>query len=387
MRAMHPPAPRASIRHFRYGPLRAALAAVLVAGCGRSTPPSEARTLPPDGEVRLAADSPQRSSIAVETVRQVSERVIATLPAQVVADEGHTVRITSPVVGRIVSLEAQAGDHVRAGQPLAIVQSADAAQATSDVAKALTAWRAAQAALARQSDLYAHKVVAARDLEQARSDEAQARAEYERSRARAQQLGLGSAAVSDRYTLRAPIDGVVIDRTANPGAEVRPDNAQPLFTITSLGGLWLVVSVPQRDLAEVHRGALLRFTTDAVPDRVFQARVSFVGAALDPVNRMATVRADLPNPDGVLRVQTTGEAQVLAPGGSDAVAVPSRALVTHGADTVVFVEVAPGRFVRRVVSVHDDDGTIATISAGLAAGDRVVTTGSLLLAAEADRAP
>jgi cobalt-zinc-cadmium efflux system membrane fusion protein len=60
--------------------------------------------------------------------------------------------------------------------------------------------------------------------------------------------------------------------------------------------------------------------------------------------------------------------------------------VTHGSDTVVFVEVAPGRFVRRVVIVRDDDGITATISAGLTAGERVVTTGSLLLAAEADRA-
>lgn len=385
---MHPATPPTLISHHRQRPLRTALAAaVLAAGCGRSTPPSEARRLPPDGEVRLADDSPQRRSIAVETVQLVNERAIATLPAQVVADEGHTVHITSPVAGRIVSLEAQPGDHVSAGQPLAVVQSADAAQATSDAAKALTAWQAAQVALRRQTDLYAHKVVAARDLEQARSDEAQARAEYARSRARAQQLGLGASSVSDRYTLRAPIDGVVIDRAANPGAEVRPDNAQPLFTITSLGNLWLVVNVPQRDLPEVHRGAILRFTTDAVPDRVFEARVSFVGAALDPVSRMATVRADLPNPGGVLRVQTTGEAQVLAPGGSDAVAVPSRALVTHGTDTVVLVEVSPGRFVRRVVTVRDDDGTIATISAGLAPGDRVVTTGSLLLAADADRTP
>jgi cobalt-zinc-cadmium efflux system membrane fusion protein len=52
----------------------------------------------------------------------------------------------------------------------------------------------------------------------------------------------------------------------------------------------------------------------------------------------------------------------------------------------VFVEASPGRFTRPLVSVRDDDGTTATIAAGLTAGERVVTTGSLLLAAEADRA-
>jgi cobalt-zinc-cadmium efflux system membrane fusion protein len=192
--------------------------------------------------------------------------------------------------------------------------------------------------------------------------------------------------VSDAYVLRAPVSGAVIDRTANPGAEVRSDNAQPLFTISSLDSVWLTVSVPQRDLAQVHRGARMRFTTDAVPGRSFDARVSFVSDALDPGSRTATVRAVLANPGGLLHVQTMGQASLLVTESTPAIAIPTRALVTHGTDTVVFVEVSPGRFVRRVVVVRDDDGTTATLSAGLAAGERVVTTGSLLLAAEADHA-
>jgi cobalt-zinc-cadmium efflux system membrane fusion protein len=294
--------------------------------------------------------------------------------------------VTSPVTGRIVSLDAQAGDRVRAGQVLAHVRSADAVQATSDAAKALTSWNTARVTLSRATDLFEHKIIAARELEQARNDESQAHAEYDRARARTEQLGMGMGGVSDAYLLRAPVSGVVIDRAANPGAEVRPDNGQTLFTISSLDAVWLAVSVPQRDLAQVHRGARLRFRTEAAPDRVFEARVSFVSDALDPVSRSATARAVLANPGGALRVQATGEAQLLVTESMPAAAIPTRALVTHGSDTVVFVEVAPGRFVRRVVIVRDDDGITATISAGLTAGERVVTTGSLLLAAEADRA-
>jgi cobalt-zinc-cadmium efflux system membrane fusion protein len=362
------------------------LAVVADAGCRGAPPAAEARAAVPDGEVRIAADSPKRSSLVVDTVRAVTERVIATLPAQVVPDEGHTVRVASPVVGRIVRLDAQPGDRVHAGQALAEIRSGDAAQATSDAAKAQAAWSTARTSLARASDLYEHKIIAGRELEQARNDEAQAHAELARARARAAQLGVGGAGVSDLYVLRAPMGGVVIDRAANPGAEVRPDAAQSLFTISSLEQVWLAVSVPQRDLAQVHRGAKLRFRTEAVPDRVFDARVSFVSDALDPVSRTATARAVLPNPGGLLHVQTTGEAQLLVAESTATAALPTRALVTHGSDTVVFVEVAPGRFVRRVVTVRDDDGITATIAAGLAPGERVVTTGSLLLAAEADRA-
>ena len=128
--------------------------------------------------------------------------------------------------GRIVSLAVQPGDHVHAGQPLAQLRSADAAQAASDAAKAATVWNTARAALARTTDLYEHKVNAARDVEQARNDEAQASAELSRARSRVNQLGLAGGAVSDMYVLRAPIGGVIIDRSANPGAALTPCGVQ-----------------------------------------------------------------------------------------------------------------------------------------------------------------
>ena len=83
-------------------------------------------------------------------------------------------------------------------------------------------------------------------------------------------------------------------------------------------------------------------------------------------------------------MQTSGEAQLIVADVATA-AVPSRAVVTHGNDMVVFVALAPGRFARRVVVVRDDDGVTATISSGVTPGERVVTTGSLLLAGEMDR--
>src|SRR5258705_3855087 len=223
-----------------------------MSACRANATPAEARTAVPDGEVQIAPDSPKRGSLEIESVQPAMERVIATLPAQVLPDEGHTVRVASPVTGRIMTLDVSAGDHVHRGQALAHIHAADAVQVTSDVAKALAAWNVARASLARTTDLYEPKVSAARELEQAKNDEAQAHAEYERAHARATQLGMTTDRVTDTYVLRAPVDGVVLDRTANPGAEVRPDNGQPLFTISWLDAVWLVVSVPQRDLAQVH---------------------------------------------------------------------------------------------------------------------------------------
>ena len=373
------------VQHSRFGVALLSIVMLLTA-CrdGSATLPADMARRP--NQIQFAATSPKLAMFGMDTVRTVHSRVIATLPALVVANEDHTVRVTTPVTGRIVALLVQAGDHVSAGQPLARIRSGDIAQVTSEVEKARTADRSTAMNLARSTDLYEHKLIASREVEQARNDADQARAELARATRRAAQLGVAGRGVEGDYLLRAPVSGVVIERLANPGLEVRPDNGVALFTVSSLSSLWLAVSVPQRDLAVVHRGAQLHFVTDAVPGRAFDARVSFVSDALDPTNRSATARAVIENADGALRVQTSGEAQVVVEDTGSSVSLPTRAVVTHGDQSVVFVLTAPGTFERRVVTVRDDDGTISTLSAGLSAGERVVTTGSLLLSGEMDRA-
>lgn len=345
-----------------------------------------AMPLPP-GEVHFDADSPKLATLHIDTVRARAERVLATLPAHVSADENHTARVLSPVTGRVTALLVQPGDRVQAGQALARLISADASQASSEVARARAIVSVTDAALTRASDLYTHHVIAMRELEQARSDAAQAHVEESRARNHLMQLGLAPDATGTDYVLRAPIDGVVVERTVNPGAEVRPDASVPLFTISSMSQVWLTARVYQKELPYVQNGVRLVFTTEAMPGRSFEGRVSFVSATLDATTRTGLVRAVVTNADGALRPEMFGEARLLTPDKNATPVIATRALITHGRETIVYVERTPGTFVRRVVRVGDDDGTWASIADGLRVGERVVTDGSLLLDAEANHVP
>ena len=158
-----------------------------------------------------------------------------------------------------------------------------------------------------------------------------------------------------------------------------------LFTVSALDTLWLTASAPQRDLAKLHAGAHLAFTTDAAPGQTFDARVTYVGDQLDPVTRTTVVRASIANRGRALRAMVVGVARLMATDEAARVVVPTRALITRGSEVVVFVEKSHGHYERRSVTVDDDDGVTATIREGLKAGERVVTRGSILLAAEADR--
>lgn len=367
---------------------RGAAAVLMLAAACRSTPKAaQAADAPasPD-EVRIDTASEKLGSIRVEQPALRREREIAALPAQVAMNEDRTVRVLTPVAGRVASLDVAQGDEVARGATLAHIISSDLAQAASDFAKARAAAAQTGAAVARAQELYAHRVAALRELEQARSDHQQAEAELDRARARLAALGADTSAIGTQYLLRAPIAGVVVERLVNPGAEVRPDMPNPLFTITSLDVVWLTANVFQRDLAAVHRGVRMRFTTDAAPGRAFDATVTYVAGTLDPQTRTALVRATISNSDHMLRPLELGTAHVLVPIATPLLTISTRALITHGNGTVVYVELSRGRYARRPVQVGDDDGQTAVILSGLTPTDRVVVDGSLLLDAEAGRA-
>ena len=359
-------------------------ASLLIASCRKIDAAREAPKSGPDSVIVVAPA--KLSSLTIAAVGSRSERLVANLAAQLVPNEDRTVRVSSPVTGRVRALDAIPGTFVRSGSPLAHIVSGDLAQAVSDLAKANAVMASAEANLTRTRDLYEHHVASRKDVEQAETDAAQARAEALRARARIEQLGSASGGMSGEYILRSPIAGEVIERNANPGMEVRPDLGTTLFTVSDLSTLWLTANLFQKDLADVHPGARLVFRTDAVPGRTFEARVTYVSNALDPLSRTAVLRATLPNPDHALRTMETGDARLYVRDAQPSLVVPTRAIITHGDASVVFVETAPNHFVRRAVQVGDDDGESTVILSGLKPGDRVVVDGSILLDGEAQHA-
>lgn len=346
-------------------------------GAAGDTPPASTASPLPPGTVQL--EPPEMSALSIDTVRERKQRVVATLPAQLLLDEDKTVRVLSPVTGRVSTLDARPGDEVAAGQALLHIISSDLAQAQSDKAKADAASLASTAQLVRSESLYVHKVIALKDLEDARAQAAQDRAEAQRAAQRVQQLAGGQSTEPGEFVLRSPIAGEVVDRQANPGEEVSADAGNPLFTVSGLETLWVTAQAYEQNLTHVHRGQHLVFTTAAMPDHRYDAVVTYVGGALDSTTRTAIVRATLANPGRVLKAATFGDVRLYAPDTSHVVAVPVTALVTSGQQTVVFVQTGPTRFLRTAVTVGDDDGEMASVTDGLKAGDLVVSRGSILL--------
>ncbi len=316
-------------------------------------------------------------TLRLTTVAAAADHPVA-LPGRLAWDEDHTSRVYAPYAGRIERLLATVGQRVRRGQALAVLSSADIGQTQADLHKAEADQALNRSSLARVRDLVEGGVVARKDLDQAEADLARSSAEVNRARARLAQYGVAASAVTQSLALAAPLDGLVVERNSNPGAEVRTDLAgAALFTISDPTTLWATLDLDESQLALLKPGQVIELVSAAWPGQSFKASVLHIGAAVDAASRTVKVRARVANPEGKLKAEMFVTAQVAASGGLPL--VPADAVFLRDEQSAVFVPLGGGRFERRKVEVRAAGPQWLQVVSGLAAGDQVVVGGALYL--------
>jgi cobalt-zinc-cadmium efflux system membrane fusion protein len=344
-----------------------------------AAPPTAVRA----GSVRYAENAPQLSMLKLLSVQAGALPLAEPLAARLVYDEDVTARIATSFAGRIVGLKAAPGDRVRAGQTLAEIDSPDFGSASADLHKAEADLAQKRHALDRASELLQAEVIARKDYEQASADAAQSQAEADRASLRLKNLmPHGGTVNGERLPLASPLNGVVTERNANPAMEVNPGLPAPLFVITDPRRLWLLIDLPEHLLSKVQVGAAVDVQVEAWPGEHFAARILQIGQVVDPNTRRIPVRAAVDNAALKLRPEMYARAVLPHPGTARAVEVPNTALVNDGLYTRVFVETAPREFSQRAVEVALHGTDTSFVSAGLKDGERIVSQGALLLAAE-----
>jgi cobalt-zinc-cadmium efflux system membrane fusion protein len=276
------------------------------------------------------------------------------------------------------------GDSIKAGDTLLVMNSPDLAQAVSDLAKARADESRSRQAYDRAKLLLNGGVAPRKDFESAEAGFTQARAEAQRAEAKLRNLNAGPRAEDDgRFSLRAPLGGVIAERQANPGMEVRPDLQNPLFVITDPTRLWVIIDLPERNLSKVAIGHPVSVEVDAYPGVQYRATIQRIGETVDPATRRIQVRCTIRNPDRLLKPEMFARVTLLADINKRAIRVPTSALITEGLYSFVFVEKEAGTFEKRQVTLSvQQDRDFSYVEQGLVKGERVVVTGPLLLNAE-----
>jgi len=329
-------------------------------------------------KLTIPANSPLRARVVVSPVSMSTSAHSLSLPGIVEADPARTVNILPPLTGRLIELMVKLGDEVKQGQLLAIVSSPDLDQAYSDVDKARDALDLAHKALDRARGVHDAGANAVKDFEQANSNYEQALAESKRAEARLLTLdGNSRTSKSRALSINAPVSGAVTALNYGTGSFIN-DATTTLMTISNLDNVWVTANVPEDLLGSVSKGQAAEVDLSAYPGQKLRGTVSFVSAVLEPDTHRNKTRITFANADGKLKPNMYANVSIAIPQANQIV-VPTSALLMNNDSTTVFVEVTPWTFVRRAVELgHEDDDSVRILS-GLAAGDRVVVRGGVLL--------
>ncbi|MET0593446.1 MAG: efflux RND transporter periplasmic adaptor subunit, partial [Polyangiaceae bacterium] len=348
-----------------------ALSAPLALGCSaNATTPSQAEARSRDF-IRLDPGNPRLSYIKVEVARELDGPSSLHLTGRVALDENRTQRLATPVDGRVTKIMAQLGDTVKKGQPLVELSSARVAEIEADAEKADQDLGLAQKGVDRASKLRTEGAIADKDFARTFAEFEKAKSDLARVRAQQRSLSLagnGGLAAS----LRAQIDGTVVERSILVGQEVRADAVAPLLTITNLGSVWVLADVYEQDLALVIRGAKVTVKVPAYSGETFTGQVDHVGEVVDPATRTVKIRCVVPNADERLKPEMFAKIDVTASGGKPRIALPARAILTDSEHSRVIVATEGNVFRQRVVEVGPEIDGMVSIAKGIAPGDKVV---------------
>ncbi|HEX2343400.1 MAG TPA: efflux RND transporter periplasmic adaptor subunit [Vicinamibacterales bacterium] len=377
------------------------LACASVLGCGRGPeeagkpaaaqgPSSEAEAHETDLNTVKVDEGMLRdlriTTAAVES-RPGGERIV--LLGELAVNQGTYAEVGVPVSARVLRLLVNAGDRVQRGQTLAELTSPELGAARAEYLSAEARVKLADAALERKRGLATEKIVPLREVQEAESTAADARAALRSARATIGAFGVepptdDTTATSSVFQLRSPVAGSVIERAAVIGQMLDP--ATPAFRIGDLSTLWLTVHAFERDAVRIQQGVTARLVFPALPGQDFHGAVTAIGRHVERESRTVPVRIDVKNAESVLRPGMSATAALpVGATGAPILTVPVAAVQRVRNEWCVFLPRDASAFeIRRIGRGRDLDGEVEILS-GLRAGEKIVVDGAFLLKAQAEK--
>lgn len=358
----------------------------------KQPPPAATASHLEPGMLELPEGSPTLAHL--QTERVALRPIRATLKAQagkILANENRLAHLSARVPGRIVDVYANFGDQMKEGSPLVLLDSPAVGEAQLVYRKAKTAVRLTEKALARAKALVDRGAIGAGEYQRRDAEYENARSELYEAEEKLHLLGMTDPEIQRietqalhqveiaKISLRAPLNGEVIERSATIGEVVDPNKM--LFTVADLSTVWVRADFPERQVGRLKVGLAIEVRVSAYPDQVFRGTITYIGAVIDPATRTVTARAEVPNPDGRLRPEMFADV-LLVTDEQSVLGVPRAAVQQMGNRQVAFVVRGPRRFEPREVTFAQTATEYVQVLTGLAAGDEVVTQGSYALKSE-----
>jgi RND family efflux transporter MFP subunit len=324
--------------------------------------------------VTLTADAPAWNVIKIGKPSPATPHWTDAIPARIQFDESRASRLGSPLAGRVTSIVVERGQRVKSGQALFTVSSPSLAELRNDLAKATMQRATAKINLDRVQALVDAGSLAGKELIAAK--QALAEAELAVSLGQQKLASLKVAGGGDTtFTVTAPRDGVVVEKTLAIGQPVDPSNGS-ILAIADLSTVWVVADVFEGDAGGLAPGAQAKVIINGTTE--IEATVDQVSAVVDPDRHTVPVRVRLANPDGTLRPNAYAQIS-LFDSTKASLSLPTSAVMSDGATSYVYLKDKAGAMKRRDIKVGTPSAGIIPVLEGIASDDQVVLQGAILL--------
>lgn len=341
--------------------------------------------------VRLSEEAMEAEGVEVGAAGPGTLRISVSLPGEVAINSDRMAHIV-PLLGGIVrAVRKKAGDTVRAGEVLAVMESRELAEAKAKYLAALKRLALAKSNHGRYEMLWRKEAIPEKQYFEFKTALEEAEIEKDSAEQRLRALGFSEVFLQDlpsqppeslsRYEMVAPFAGTVINRHIALGEMLKDDTEA--FMIADLSTVWVNIQVYPKDLSHVRDGQTVIISAgNGIPD--IQGTIEYVEPVVGDRTRAAVARVVLPNPEGRWRPGLFVTARVIVESVDVPVLVPKTALKTMEGKPTAFVREDEG-FEPRIVKTGRSDASNVEILAGLQAGDLLASNGTFLLKAEAGK--
>ncbi|MBF4487223.1 efflux RND transporter periplasmic adaptor subunit [Flavobacterium sp. CSZ] len=347
------------------------LGLMLLYGCGKKEAIKETK------EDKFCIDKDLKEKITIEPVqkRAVSESI--NLTGNITYNNDHVVQFNSLVEGIITKTTFSLGDYVKKGQVLAEIKSTELnsmqAQSKSFQSQLAVAQRNFQSA----KSMFEDGIASQKDLMQAQSELDVLKSSLENVRAN---LAMFSAS-SERsvFLIKAPTEGYIVAKNISPGMQIT-DASEPLFTISDLKEIWVLVNVYTSNLKNVSENMPVDVTTPAYPGEIFKGKIAMLAKVFDAEEHVLKARIVMENKNLKLKPGMTADIVIdKSKGGDMLAALPAKAVIFDNN--------------RHHILIYKDDCTIKTrevnpiiknnnwiyFDKGVNEGEMVITKNQLLI--------
>jgi cobalt-zinc-cadmium efflux system membrane fusion protein len=313
-------------------------------------------------------------TLKTATVENSDQADIIKLNGKIQPNESLQAKVFSLVSGKIKAVHVELGDYVKRGQTLALIQSTEVANVSTDLTVAQSDVALARKNLQVQQDLYQGKLSTEQDYLAAKSNYDKALAGLTRAR----QISAINGGKNSSYVVAAPLSGYIIEKNVTNNSEVRNDNNTNLFTIADLSNVWIIANVYEVDMNNIKLGDEVKVNTLADPNKDYSGKIDRIYNVLDPATRTMKVRISMNNAHGELKPEMFATIKVKNRSSSHKVlSIPSQAVILDNNKNYVVVKQGNNLLVKQVEIIKRVDPQ--SFVSGLSEGDQVVTSSQVFL--------